>query len=248
MGTLEFLTAGAIARRTLLNISGSGKEMSESIHAHLTATKHLILDPENWTQSSNARNAEGLVVCVSSPSVARMSLIGALHQGMLAFEMSDSDKQRYYDAFTFLASTIRLYGGSQEILDGIKSGALDHYLTVSRFNDISSHPEVIAILDKALARLRGVSAPPEDLSMRMRMVKRTGKERLYKPVGDDTLLDRARPLSETLTLGDAKLKEYTASARLSSWLIDPYNEPNFSYYIKHGKDHEETRYGVVICQ
>ena len=82
--------------------------------------------------------------------------------------------------------------------------------------------------------------------MRMRIVKQSSSPTLYKPIGDDSELNPNVPLNDNLKIACQKLKEYTADAELSCW-GKKINGEN-SFYIKHGKDHKTTDYGVVISR
>ena len=80
--------------------------------------------------------------------------------------------------------------------------------------------------------------------MRIRIVKQKSPM-LYRPVGDDSPVDRTLPLDDILKIAERKLREYT-DADLSSWGCELYTDGGF--YIKNGLHHKSTDYGVVICR
>ena len=91
-------------------------------------TKVLLSDESKWTKSVMARDIQGVSTLTDDPNAVCWSLTGAIHI------CGKNTMQRYY-AFMHLFSITMM--------------------DLPKFNDNSDYDDVIGLLDKAIAKLRG---------------------------------------------------------------------------------------------
>jgi hypothetical protein len=103
----------------------------------LKAARDLIADETKWTQGCSAKDAKGEYVSPLSVEAVCFCAIGAVSKvsGQPAFVADKSEPARYL----------------WEVI-----GVRDQF--VFEFNDTHTHPEVIALFDKAIARAEQVPA------------------------------------------------------------------------------------------
>jgi hypothetical protein len=89
----------------------------------LKAARELIANPERWTKGWFAKKADGSDTNSRNPDAYCWCAYGALHRA------------NYYEAIEPEHLLSRLMGGN-----------------IAAFNDTHTHPEVIAMFDKAIAR------------------------------------------------------------------------------------------------
>jgi hypothetical protein len=98
----------------------------------LIKARAIISDEKNWTQGVKARDVEGNAVSSSTPTAVCFCSIGAVERAG-AFSHAAT---RYY-ALRYLA----------------RASCDSGYPRISDFNDNSSHAEVLAMFDKAIANV-----------------------------------------------------------------------------------------------
>lgn len=96
----------------------------------LRAARKLIEKPENWCQWQYAMNADGDRVFVMADDATRWCLSGAMQR------VCGSFNGRGRPAY-------------QALLDVVDTGSSGR--AIPHFNDTHTHPEVLAVLDRAIA-------------------------------------------------------------------------------------------------
>lgn len=90
--------------------------------AELQAIRELISNPECWTRDAMARNADGDSITPRDPAACQWCLLGAARKVCSTIE--------YYDIVHLWNSKIPA-----------------HFNSVEKFNDVSSHAQVLVFLD-----------------------------------------------------------------------------------------------------
>ena len=107
--------------------------MSAEAVAVLERARELISDPERWTQRAFARNSVGEATSASGPGATCWCALGAI-----AREEGRSGS-----------------GAVRQLREGAGLHGTGTYLGIADFNDVSTHAEVLAAFDKAIALGRG---------------------------------------------------------------------------------------------
>lgn len=102
----------------------------------LKAMRELLVDPSRWAKFNRARNARGYSVEPTSRDACQWCLVGA-HAKVTGFKSDQADD--YYENFRESPMGRLLHKAS---------GIHDFYAW--SFNDRSTHPEVITLLDDAI--------------------------------------------------------------------------------------------------
>lgn len=102
----------------------------------LEGARKLIEKPENWCQGVGAQDSRGSEVSIRFDNVCRMCLDSAIYQSVRAHQ-SDEQYAAYQNA-------------SRSVSAFIPNGG-----RVTIFNDTHTHPEVLALLDRAIEAERG---------------------------------------------------------------------------------------------
>lgn len=112
------------------------------IRTTLIAARERISEPEHWTQGRSARNAAGQAVGHNSPDAVAYCALGAL---AWAANWTVGRDPR----------SLTLYDQAAKALKGKETNLL-----IGHFNDSHTHAEVLALFDRAIARLTPSSAEP----------------------------------------------------------------------------------------
>lgn len=104
--------------------------------------KSLFSTPENWCQESFAIDATGEEVQIYAPEAVRWCLIGGANNVSSSISI-------YVEMLKQLESTLR----KTPML------SIPEKITLDKFNDSSTFPEVIDLIDKTIARIEAQGAP-----------------------------------------------------------------------------------------
>jgi hypothetical protein len=97
----------------------------------LKDVRELLSDPNHWTKGAYARDARDNFREPRAPDAVKFCLLGALAR---------FDASEYEPALSRLAVGVQRRGQNA---------------TLAQFNDASSHEDVLALLDEAIARMKG---------------------------------------------------------------------------------------------
>ena len=130
----------------------SGKEIATTLET-LRGARRLIEDEGRWCQGAYARTQHGDVAIVDDSTfrmegdqiACRWCMLGALITAA-------TDVRR--DIVSLHDMAQRLYLG-MENPEWPRGTAHDQIFEMQRFNDDRTHPEVLAVYDRAIARLEG---------------------------------------------------------------------------------------------
>jgi hypothetical protein len=115
--------------------------MPESINQEvlqcLVDARELLSYPAKWTKGCYAKNANGDVVSPTNPSAACFCVVGAVAKVSSICMFSEN-----FNSFYTEDPAIQFLRGASESMKGY---------TPTRFNDTSSHEEVLQLFDTAIA-------------------------------------------------------------------------------------------------
>lgn len=99
----------------------------------LKAARELISVPERWTRDYYAKTEDGLNVASNDPRAVKWCALGAIERGGKHDRGASSDTEDFIE---------KLIGNPSRSL--------------ASFNDSHTHPDVLALFDRAIAKLESV--------------------------------------------------------------------------------------------
>jgi hypothetical protein len=105
----------------------------------------LLKDPDHWTRGRPARLASDCPVHPTDPGAVKWCLIGGIHKVMWS---------EFYKTNTSIALKNDLQNRVIRILDQQLDGIRHTYATLASFNDLSTHAQVLDLIDTTRKFLR----------------------------------------------------------------------------------------------